>query len=189
MSHKILSNATFHLFLNKIDQELTEEIRKKGCPCGGKLHRSNYPRSPVGLPSTLRDQYQERLSLCCDTCRKRITPPSVRFFGRRWFPAPFFVLICALTLGINERRLEQVKRHLGIKVSESTWKRWRRWWREVFQVTKFWQQVKGLIPSLLGTQRAFPRDLLTAFKGKFTEKLCLLLRFLAPLTSGILQAV
>lgn len=189
MSHKILFNASFHSLLTTIDRELTEITKKKGCPCGGKLHRANYPRSPFGLLSQFRDYYDARFSLCCDTCRKRITPQSVRFFGRRWFPAPLLILISALMLGINERRLEQVKRHFGITVSESTWKRWRRWWREVFITTPFWQQAKGLAPEAIEKNISFPRALLTLFRGALEEKMRLLLRFLAPLTGGDLRAV
>ncbi len=140
MSQNFLFSATFHLVLNKIDQELAKEVKQLGCLyCGHKLHQANYPRSPVGLSSQFRDHYDERLSFCCDTCRKRTTPQSVRFFGRRWFPAPLLILISALMLGINDRRREQVKKHFGIIVSESTWKRWRRWWHESFQATLFWQ--------------------------------------------------
>lgn len=189
MSHKFLFNATFHSLLNTIDQDLAAQAQQAGCPCSGKLHRSHYPRSPLGLPSGFRDYYQERLSFCCETCRKRITPPSVRFFGRRWFPAPIFILICVLKLGINDRRLLQVKRHLGIKISESTWKRWRRWWHETFLQTKFWQQAKGLIPSILGTDISLPRDLLATFSGEFKDKLYLLLRFFSPLSNGILRVI
>src|SRR6266540_2413753 len=143
MSQKFLFNASFHLLLIAIDQELANDILKQDCPhCEGKLHRADYPRSPVGIPSQFRHHYDARLSFCCDTCRKRITPPSVRFFGRRWYPAPLHLLVSALMLGINEHRLLQVKRYFGIAVNESTWKRWRRWWRKSFTSTSFWQQAK-----------------------------------------------
>jgi hypothetical protein len=143
----------------------------------------------MGLPSQFRDQYDERLSFCCKQCRKRTTPPSVRFFGRRWFPAPLFILISVLALGVNERRLSQVKRYFGMVVSESTWKRWRGWWRESFGGTLFWQQAKGLVITARETDRAFPRALLRMFKGVLEEKIALLLRFLSPLTGGVLRAV
>jgi hypothetical protein len=91
-------------------------------------------------------------------------------------------------LGINERRLTQVKRHFGIVVSESTWKRWRRWWRKLFMATRFWQQAKGHISIPLKACRC-PRALLAQFKGSLEEKMRLLLRFLAPLTGGALRAV
>lgn len=131
MSHKFLFKSTFHTLLIAIDRELAEDVRQQGCHCGGRLHQANYPRSPFGLPAKFRHAYDERFSLCCDNCRKRTTPASVRFFGRRWYPAPLLLLISALMTSISDTRLEQVKRHFGISVSESTWKRWRRWFRNV----------------------------------------------------------
>ena len=190
MSQNFLRNASFHLILNNIDQEIAGKVRQQGCLyCGNKLHKANYPRSPFGLSSPFRTHYDERLSFCCDTCRKRTTPQSVRFFGRRWFPAPLLILISALALGINERRLAQVKRHFGITMSESTWKRWRRWWRESFQATLFWQQAKGLAPTVIETHKFLPRALLDVFQGALEEKICYLLKFLSPLTGGVLRAV
>ena len=190
MSHKFLFNATFHFLLKKMDEELAREVCQEGCfYCGSQLDPASYPRSPMGLPSQFRDQYDERLSFCCKRCRKRTTPPSVRFFGRRWFPAPIFILISVLALGINERRLSQVKHHFGMVVSESTWKRWRRWWRKSFGQTLFWQQAKGLIPTVQETHLSFPRALFRVFKGALAEKIPLLLRFLSPLTGGVLRAV
>jgi hypothetical protein len=185
-----LHKANFHLLLDKIDHELASLVWELPCPdCSGKLHQANYPRSPMGIPLEFREAYDQRLSFCCGTCRKRITPPSVKFFGRRWYPAPVFMLICLLSLGINERRLSQIKRHFGLTVSESTWKRWRRWWRESFVTTDFWRKEKGLVVSMLEETISFPRALLKLFLGKFDEKLRLLLRFLSPLTGGFLRAV
>lgn len=185
-----LHKANFHLFLNNIDQEIAKITLKMNCSyCSGTLHQANYPRSPMGISPEFRDHYSERLSFCCDTCRKRITPPSVRFFGRRWYPAPVFMLICLLSLGINERRLAQMKRHFGLTVSESTWKRWRRWWRECFVETDFWRKEKGIAVSMLEETISFPCALLALFSGTFMDKLCLLLRFLSPLSIGILRAV
>lgn len=189
MLHKILFNASFHLLLIQMDKEIIKQTAQKGCPCGGKLHQDNYPRSPFGIPAQFRDSYDKRFSLCCNTCRKRITPPSVRFFGRRWYPAPILVLISALMLGINKRRLDQVKRYFGIVIHERTWKRWRRWWRQSFEATAFWQQTKGLALKAIETKKLFPRALFILFQGVFEEKMLLLLRFLSPLTGGALRAV
>lgn len=190
MSHKFLLDVKFHLFLIRIDQEFAEKVRQQGClDCGNKLHKSDYPRSPFGLPQSLRQYYEQRISFCCSDCRKRSTPPSVRFFGRRWFVASVLVLISALMLGINERRIAQIKRLFGVAVSESTWKRWRRWWRDVFMATSFWQQAKGLAPPGIETTNPFPRALLVVFQGTLKERLLLLLRFLSPLIGGVLRAV
>lgn len=192
MSQNFLHNASFHLVLVQIDQSLADEAQQKGCDCGGRLDRADYPRSPFGLSPSLREHYQERFSYCCHNCRKRSTPMSVRFFGRRWFPAPLLLLICILKRGVNERRLHQVRRYFGITLSESTWKRWRAWWRDVFEKTAFWKQNTGVIPPSLLDGKAttrFPRVLLSLFRVPFEEKLRSLLRFLAPLTSGGLCAV
>lgn len=188
MSHKFLFNSTFHTLLIAIDLELAEVVREEGCPCGGPLHRSNYPRSPFGLSAELRLAYQERFSFCCDHCRRRTTPPSVRFFGRRWYPAPLLLLISALRLSINDHRLTQIKRHFGISVSESTWKRWRRWWRDAFMETPFWKQKGSLIPEPKRSM-TIARRMLTAFEATIDNRMVLLLKFLSPITAGFLRAV
>ena len=185
MSHKLLNNANFHDFLSQLDSGLAQKCQEQGCQhCSGLLHQADYPRSPFGLPLKHREHYLSRLSFCCKTCRKRITPPSVRFFGRRWFPAPVFMLICLLRSGVSERRLTQIKRHFRISVSISTWHRWRRWWRERFELTQFWQASKGLVTSTLNEHKAMPRALLDCFKDEPPERLSQLLVFLSPLSRG-----
>ncbi len=174
MSQKFVLNASVFEILSKIDAELAGNLLKTGCPyCGGKLHQANYPRSLFGLALPFRVYCEERLSFCCSSCRKRTTPPSVRFFGRRWYVAPIFILLSILMLGINERRLVQIKKHFGLTVSESTWKRWRAWWRDQFIETPFW----------------LPRALYRLFTGSLIEKIPKLLQFLSPLTGGNLRAV
>jgi hypothetical protein len=190
MSQNFLFKASFHLFLYQIDQEFANKAKQQGCPCGGQLHQADYPRSPFGLPAQFRDKYDERFSFCCAVCRKRITPQSVRFFGRRWFPAPLLLFISVLTLGVSKRRCAQIKRYFGITISDSTWRRWRLWWRVSFVTTPFWQQAKGSFPPAEQIiQGPFPRVLLNTFKGMIEEKMHLLSRFLAPLTAGVLRAV
>jgi hypothetical protein len=188
MSHKFLFNSTFHKILIAIDRELAEGICQQGCPCGGSLHQSNYPRSPFGLSAELRFAYQQRFSFCCNDCRRRTTPPSVRFFGRRWYPAPVLILISVLMLSINEYRLTQIKRHFGITMSESTWKRWRRWWRDSFVETAFWKQARGLIPEPRGSATII-RHMLISFQGTIDNKIIFFLKFTSPITAGNLRAV
>lgn len=189
MSHKFLINASFHLFLIYLDQALAEITCNKGCPyCGGKLYQANYPRSPFGLLALLRQYYLARFSFCCRTCRKRTTSPSVRFFGRRWFPAPIVILISALTQGATDRRCAQLYRHFGVSISPTTWKRWRRWWRTHFKETPFWRKEKG--PFVIRqVQGLFPRELFVIFSGHLENRLASILQFLAPLTAGNLRAV
>ena len=188
MSHRFTFNSTFHRILVAMDREIAETTRHTGCFCGGVLHFSNYPRSPAGLPAQFRLDYDTRFSFCCEDCRKRTTPPSVRFFGRRWHPAPLLTLISSLMISINDYRLAQIKRHFGISVTESSWKRWRRWWKEAFVGKRFWKQARGLIPEPKKPMN-LPRRMLHAFQGALYEKIILLLQFISPITAGHLRAV
>jgi hypothetical protein len=187
MYHKFQFNDNFHSFLIKIDTDFIEKAKKEDCPyCGGVLNRSDYERSPMGIPKEHRQYYATRFSLCCRTCRKRTTTPSVRFFGRRWYPA--HLLICIFHQGFNKRCLHLLKKHYGIVVNKHTWKRWRKWWCETFSTTKFWQSAKGqLSPKALNGQ--YPLNIFTQFSGYFAKRVVMLLQFLSPMTAGNLRAV
>jgi hypothetical protein len=93
-----------------------------------------------------------------------------------------------LTRGSSKSALALIKRHFGISVSESTWKRWRQWWKDLFEETVFWKQNRGMVPRALESKRSFPRALLDVFSGTLDEKIVYLLKFLSPLSLGGLQA-
>lgn len=208
MSHKFLHNSSFHQFLKTIDYDLSEEERVKGCThCGGKLHRADYPRSPLGVPLEHREHYEERYSHCCGQCRKRTTSQSVRFFGRYWYSAPLLILISALISGSFNKCSAQLYQLFGVSISKRTWKRWREWWKEAFIFTRFWKGITGIIP-IEYLSGPFPRHLFslytpTSARGVFPEgeaqlqgvdtpfsrRLVWVLRFVAPLTAGFLRAV
>jgi len=190
MSHKFLYESSFHLLLSNIDQEMADDCQQAGCRhCGGELHQGNYPRSPHGVPGDFRGHYDSRFSFCCKDCRKRTTPPTVRFFGRYWYVAPVFLLLSALALGLSVRRRAKIKEYFGVTVSKSTWDRWRAWWRNNFVKTKFWQQHKGLCPPADENRGSLPRHLFCAFKNSLDKKMTQILKFLSPLTSGNLRAI
>ena len=56
MYHGLLRTASFWAFLFTVDEQLAEEAREAGCPCGGSLHRANYPRSHTGDVRTCRNR-------------------------------------------------------------------------------------------------------------------------------------
>ena len=90
MYHDLPRSASFWLFLLAVDEDLAEETRKKGCRCGGRLHRQTLPGSPEAPASRLTEFQSQRLSFCCDRdgCRKRATPPSVRSWAERFTSPP-----------------------------------------------------------------------------------------------------
>ena len=166
MSHKlfpgsILSDARVWALLKRIDEAEAASCRSAGCPhCGGELHSATYPRKPHGLAPPLRDDAR-RFSFCCAACRRRVTPPSARFFGRRFRVAPLFLIVSALVLG-DPGRVEAVARKWGIP--GLTLRRWRRWWREVFSSTRAWRSKRGEVPALSG--EAPLRVLLRCIRGR-----------------------
>ena len=87
--HRLLADARFYALLLEIDWDLARSVRDARCECAGALHASHYPRKPRGGPAALPEGYERRYSFCCsrEGCRTRATPPSVRFFGRRWYLA------------------------------------------------------------------------------------------------------
>lgn len=185
MMHKLLADARFYALLLEIDRDLARSVRDARCACAGPLHASHYPRKPRGGPAALPEGYERRYSFCCgrEGCRARSTPPSVRFFGRRWYLAPVVVLVSALQHGANARRLAAVRKWLGDRVSRKTVERWRRWWLERFTASPCWTAGRGLFVPAVPEAR-LPLSLLDRFEGDDRDRLVAALRFLSPATTG-----
>lgn len=122
---KHLADKELPPLLEKIDKDLAEAARSRGCfRCGaGKLHVSNFGRQPRGLPEGM--DWDKRLSFCCDQdgCRRRVTPPSVRFLGRKVYAGFIVVLLAAMTHGLSADRVRRLREITG--ADSRTLKRWR----------------------------------------------------------------
>jgi hypothetical protein len=181
--HAFLSQSTFYHLLFRIDQSLADDEQKRGCSCGGVLHSANYPRKPRGIRSALDGSYEVRFSFCCceDGCRRRRTPPSVRFLGRKVYLGVIVVLATALHHGLTEKR----RRHLieTLDISDQTLSRWRRFWREAFVQSRCWQTERDcFIPPV--DSGHLPGALLARLSGdKLSDRLCRLLLLICPLTT------
>jgi len=177
-----MSEASFYAFLERIDAELAEGARATGCGCGGVLHRATYPRKPRGGPRDLPCGYDRRLSFCCGRrdCRRRRTPPSVRFLGRRVYLGAVVALVSAMLNGPTPRRVATLGVHLG--ASRRTLERWRRWWRTTFAESAFWKAAAGRFARPPESGR-LPSSLLDCFRGDERTRLISTLRFLAPITT------
>jgi len=147
------------------------------------LHAAPFPRKPRGGPAVLPAGYDRRHSFCCDVdgCRKRVTPPSVRFLGRRVFVGAVVVLAAALRHGLTPARVRRLREALG--VSRRTLERWRDWWRETFAASPWWRGLRGHFAPPVPTA-TLPRSLLAPFSGEGTTPLVRLLELLAPITTG-----
>lgn len=183
MSYAPVLDARVFRLLLAADSELAAEARARGCACGGRLHSARYRRKPRrGLPAELRDEYGWRESLCCasEGCRKRTTPPSLRFLGRRVYLAALVVLVSAMTGGVTARRAAAMQELVGVSVR--TLQRWRAWWLRTFPKTVFWKDARARLAPAVDEAR-LPASLLERFGEVVGEGLVACLRFLAPLTT------
>ena len=183
MYHQLPPGARSWSFLFTIDHDLAETARKQGCPCGGRLHSANYPRKPRGTSVELPEPQRVRLSFCCDRdgCRKRVTPPSVRFLGPKVYLGAVVLLISAMRQGPSPRRIRELSQLFG--ADRRTIARWQLFWREHFPQTPFWKRARALLAPVVDVATV-PLALLTAFLSHRSdgEDWARLLRFLAPIT-------
>jgi hypothetical protein len=57
----LLRSSSFFDLLLRLDEDLAEEARRRGCECGGALHRACYERKPRGGPAGLGPQHAVRV--------------------------------------------------------------------------------------------------------------------------------
>jgi hypothetical protein len=173
-----LADQQLFELLEKVDSDLAAEAHAKGCLyCGGKLYRGNYERKPRGGP-----QWDERYSFCCgkEGCRRRNTPESVRFLGRRIYAGFVVVLISAMAHGLSEDRLRRLAEVLTI--DRRTLERWRQWWLDNFVRSSFWKAARArFLPALC--EKTLPLSLCLSFEVERRDRLLALLQFLTPLTT------
>ena len=177
MYASILRDPAFFRFLLRIDEEFAAETHREGCPkCAGPLHVADFPRKPRGCPAAVVEDYSWRFSFTCGRCEKRATSASVRFLGRRVYVAVMLMLVSP-SQGLATRHLSD---QLGVPMR--TLLRWRRWWREEFLCTAFWQAVRSrFMPPLESAQ--LPQSLLARIQADSpTDRLAQTLRFLSPLS-------
>lgn len=182
MCQGFLSDTRFYELLFRIDQSIAEEVRAAGCACGGALHSARYPRKPRGIRQALDERYATRLSFCCavDGCRRRSTPPSTRFLGRKVYLGVIVVLATALHHGLTPARRRALLEVLDM--APQTLSRWRRWWRETFVTSRCWQALRGQFVPPVNIAR-LPDALLARLTGaELPARLCWCLFLLAPVT-------
>lgn len=194
MYAELLGDARLHAVLLRIDEEMGAQARAAGCcRCGGRLHSAVYPRKPRGVAAEVVGVgYENRLSFCCarDGCRRRTTPPSVRFLGRKVYLGAVVVLVSALRQGPSPTRVRVLQELFG--VGERTLRRWRQWWQKMFAQAEspehrrrgaFWQVARSRFMPAIAVQE-LPRALVERFGAQTSDGLSRLLRFLSPISTG-----
>jgi hypothetical protein len=178
--------------LKELDEQLALKAQREGClACGGRLHRADYPRR-LREPGAVNEQRRvfRRISFCCeiDTCRKRLTPPSLRFLGRRRYDAVVVVLASMAVHGLKGPQLAAMSATLGI--ARTTLARWCAWWRDNFLKSDLWSVLRSrLVPPV--DAQAMPRALFDRIRMRGDDRLVEVLRLVSPwgVTSSMAQRI
>lgn len=189
MYQSLLQDSRYFDLLLKFDEDLAAEARRAGCECGGVLHGARYERKPRGGPAGLGTETAMRFSFCCATegCRRRTTPPSLRFLGRKVFFGVVVLLVPVLRDGPTPERLARLCERL--LVSARTVRRWIRFWREAFPPAHVWQAARGRF-AMPVREDAMPTSLLEAFSGisDARSRVAAVLRLVSPISTGTVRA-
>lgn len=179
MCQTVLQDPGLFEFLLHIDQDHAATVRLQGCSCGGPLHQAHYERKPRGPGSVAIAK--TRFSFCCGVCRRRCTPESVRFLGRRVYWGTMVVLATALCSGLILRRGRQLSQQLGVPAV--TILRWRQWWLTRFTKTAVWCNLRGrFLPPVVASD--LPGDLLRrAVADDERGVMAKVMHWLAPLST------
>ena len=184
MYHSLLTDARFYNSLLDLDRLIARQIRQQKCPfCHGKLNQAHFLRKPRGVPKGTHPDYSVRFSYCCgqDGCRKRITPPSMRFLSRKVYSSVILFLIFLFNSKSDEARMDKLNALLGTTISVETIRRWRHYWAKVVPNSHTWKRS----PFNQALSEILPVSLLALFQGDLKQQLQRGLRWLLPLTTGI----
>lgn len=180
MRSPVLDDPRFYRFLCEVDTDLAVSVQSAGCPrCGATLHSARYPRRIQGVAMQPESTHDYRESFCCarEGCRRRVTPPSVRFLGRKRFLSAVVLLVSAARYGARATLVQALQRAYGI--SRSTLARWQRWWREAVPQTTFWVVAKTRVAPPIDPSR-IQVELVQRFEATSAmEKLIAVLQFIA----------
>lgn len=182
MFEDIELGSEFFEGLVAVDEAVRARVAAGGCDhCGGPLHRSDYDRKPRGgLAAAAAEAFGRRFSLCCgrEGCRRRATPPSLRFLGRRVYVGAAVLFASIVAMAMTSARAS--RRATGI--AARTTRRWARWWRERFVATAVFAQLAAQVIGL--ERRRLPACLLEAVAAAPADAAVrTVLSWLAPLTT------
>ena len=172
----------FFEMLLEADRAMTQRVAAEGClVCDGPLHRSDYDRKPRGaLLAPAGEAFVRRFSLCCgrEGCRRRATPPSVRFLGRRVYLGAVVIVASVIALALQAAR--EIRRRTG--VPSRTTRRWLGWWQGPFLNTEVFVTICA---RLVGVDVGrVPASIVDRLAGRGTERVRRMLAWLSPLTTG-----
>lgn len=192
MLHDLRLGEEFFTKLAGFDAEIAARVAAAGCPhCGGRLYQANYERKPRGAGiAAAGEAFTLRHSLCCgrEGCRRRATPPSLRFLGRRVYLEA--VVLLASVAAQLVAALRDALAQTG--VPGRPLRRWGAWWRSAFPQSSIWAELRARFRPPPPDESALPVTLLVRLETDLADgglpasvaDLCqLVARLLAPATT------
>jgi hypothetical protein len=180
--HKIEIDDKFIDQVERTDADIAARVKALGCPhCEGRLDRADYPRKPRGGGlAQAGEGLVWRISLCRarEGCRRRVTPPSVVFLGRRVYLG--IVVLLASLAGQERSSTTPPKR---------TVRRWVGWFQGVVPRTPVLTAARALLAPAIEDPTSLPGSLVARFTpGRgLCQALLWTLRWLAPVTTTSVQ--
>ena len=184
MWHTSTVEDKFFEELEEEDARIAARVKLAGCPhCEGRLDRADYPRKPRGGDlAASGERLDRRISFCCarEGCRRRATPPTVVFLGRRVY----------LGIGVLKASLTAAATRSAPPASPSppsrTVRRWLWWFREVLPLGRYFATARARLWPPIEDAADLPGVLVARFSAQTpgVEALRSTLRFLAPTTTG-----
>ncbi len=89
-----------------------------------------------------------------------MTPPSVRFLGRKVYLGALVILISAMRQGPTPRRVRELSTLFG--VDRATIARWQAFWRDSIPQTPFWKVARARLVPVVNVV-VLPLSLMEAF--------------------------
>ncbi len=116
-----------------------------------------------------------------------MTPPSLRFLGRKVFFGMVVLLLPVLRNGPTPERLNRLCANFAVSVR--TVRRWCRFWRETFVTSRVWQAARGRFAAPVRAE-SMPGALLDAFSGTSDpeNRVVAVLRLVFPIGAGAARA-
>jgi hypothetical protein len=202
MYHSSLIISSFWKTFPSLDIKISIEFIKtascKNCGCC-TFHRADYPRKPRGFPNEIEKQipsifFCSRISYRCSNCRKRITPQSVRYLGRKIYISTLILLAVRLIeQGSGTEGFVKISKEIRVLLKDfvpaKTVRRWLIWWQEAVWQSPFWKSKQGLFSGhverylfLNGVWNHFAQSSDQAQSDSVQDLVIIILTFFSPLT-------
>lgn len=174
-------SARWWSLLVLIDTGIALSVKRARCPCcGGRLDSGHYARKVRGLADGQGSDAELRWSWCCsrDGCRKRVTPPSVRFWSRLVYAG---AVVLALAGELPKTPSGERLRSL-IGCARQTWTRWR------LRLAGLWETATGRMIAgwltLSAQHRSCVSEVLSLWPGSWPFQAARWQLLIHPLTGG-----